>query len=107
MPWKERLLKGVGTPYKRLSRTLFMPPDIRTYDNMDYSISNVDSTVLWYEKSPKTAKTKIEIFTLQEQGLGLQEVHALSVYFSNPDENPFLDWLDLTNLHLFLASQTH
>ena len=59
------------------------------------------------KKAPKAAKTKIEIFTSQEQGLGLQEVHALSVYFSNPDENPFLDWLDLTNLHLFFASLTH
>ena len=43
------------------------------------------------KEKTKAAKTKIEIFTLQEQGLGLQEVQALSVYFSKPDENLFLD----------------
>ena len=39
---------------------------------------------------------------MHEQGLGLQELHARSVYFSNPDENPLLDWLDPTNHQLFL-----
>ena len=62
------------------------------------------------KKAPKAAKTKIEIFTSQEQRLGLQEVHTLSVYFSNPDENPFFGLIGsykVSPLFSFPDSLTH